>query len=133
MPKKKSSSNRLPRFPLPCEGLQVNFCKQPACENFGVLPIIPDSDKSTTHNIDLYSKVSISKNEPSIKCKVCNFVPGLKSNIGIISEYKRISNYLEPAEEPSCTNQDCNNKNFGITSFKNNYYTKGLTGLPRVY
>jgi transposase-like protein len=127
MPKKKSSSNRLPRFPLPCEGLQVNFCKQPACQNFGVLPIIPDSKVSAARNIDLYRKVSVAKNEPSIQCKVCNFVPGLKSNVGIISEYKRVSNYLQPPKEPSCTNQECDNKNIGVTSFKKYYYTKGVT------
>lgn len=60
-------------------------------------------------------------------CILCGFAPGLKSNYGIISEYNRISSYLNPPPETSCANTDCDNHLKGITSNPTSYFKKGST------
>lgn len=103
-----------PRIPLDYDGLQVNFCKNPRCENFGVPPSVERqprgpgaSSKPGRDNYSLDSK----NGRPVIICLLCNQTWVLKSNLGVAEEVKRMQDAL--AAKPTlrcCPNPGCKNK-----------------------
>lgn len=96
--------------------LQVNFCKNPNCPNYGV-PV-------TGHKRVRYATVPGATGPgynlmsggsgPGLKCKGCGEFPPLKSNQGIVEELARISKRFEPAEAASCPNKDCKNSHLPL-------------------
>lgn len=117
------------RIPLEVEGIQVNFCKNPNCANYGI-PASAESQRgkeAKARGRDKYrvESGSYSHNRPGtpvITCLLCGERPPIKSNQGIYEEKKRISQYLA-VREPSCPNRDC--KNFGITDKKKRFHRHG--------
>lgn len=118
-----------PRIPLEYKGIQVNCCKSPSCENFGLTPekasrteiylkTNKDTDERQVREKDPFYTISGAPSGIStIKCKACErdkrdgdearqvyYI--LKSNKAVHEELTRISSYLEsPAEQ--CPNTDC--------------------------
>ena len=93
--------------------LQINFCKNPNCVNYGV-PVtgnkwerMPPSNDSKTGGYQLSGVLA----EAAFKCKACNEYPPLKSNSGVVEELARITKYCLPKEVVSCTNEACPNHN----------------------
>ena len=79
------------RIPKAYKGIQYNFCKNHTCDNYGLEP---------NHN-DKLGKAGIysshgQRNYPLLKCNLCGEMPPLKSNLGIIEEIERLSEYLTP-------------------------------------
>ena len=118
-PRKKKT----PRVPVSHEhGININFCKNPNCPNFGVPVEKAAQEGSGTAN--RYVMVGNGKGSPYARCTRCGESFPLKSNNGVFEEAWRISG--ETFFEPSCPNQACPNHRLGVST-KAAYYSLGLT------
>lgn len=112
--------------------IQVNFCKNPACKNFGV----PASLRKYAHRKIAptllpgteYTLASYSKDTPVLVCRLCRETPPLKSNLGISEELARLSSFLKPPEGPSCPNEACASHGVPVNGSKALYHSIGKTG-----
>jgi len=123
------------RVPRAADGLQVNFCKNPVCKNYGVPAKQgtrtgkgPSKDRDPNYAIS-----GLGRNEPGFKCKGCGEIFPPKSNVAIQAEYQRLGSYLLPYNEPSCKNPACKNHERGVFSYPDEYASFGKTssGNPR--
>ena len=128
-----------PRIPLPVGGIQVNFCKNPGCPNFGVPASAkkqPRGPGASQRGRDTYrvSGRGYDKREgtPAITCLLCNEAPPIKSNQGVHEEEVRMAAYLA-SPDPSCPNEGCPNHGIGLSQRKGHYQGFGTTagGSPR--
>ncbi len=127
------SKKSFSRIPEGFDGIQVNFCKNPVCKNFGV----PASAKRQPRgrgvkSKDAYTLNGGSKDAPAIHCHACNEFPPLKSNQGIADEIQRISAYLV-RQDVCCPNSLCPNHAVSIDVGRTAYQSFGKTksGSPR--
>jgi hypothetical protein len=109
----KIFSDKNSRIPQPSDNIQINFCKNPICPNFG----IPASNKSQPrgrnakpHKQDGYIRKQ-HHGVANLRCKYCGETFPLKSNQGIAEEAIRITPQATQRPEPSCKNEKC--ENFG--------------------
>jgi len=123
---KKSSSGSRPRIPLASGGIQVNFCKNPGCPNFGV-PAAPTTSKGAGGGKDGYAVRAAGKGLPVLHCHACGEYPPVKSNVAIREELERLAGYLEPRMAPSCPNLACKNHGAGIATDSDAYQAFGRT------
>lgn len=125
----QSSEFSFPRIPEPADGIQVNFCKNPDCKNFGVAPSTEAQSRGRFASADRDTYImGVNKGIPIIKCKLCAESATQKSNQGIAEEIKRISAYLNiKGEDPTCPNKDCENHKIGINEGKRKYRAYGVT------
>jgi transposase-like protein len=136
------STNRStkPRVPLEFGGVQVNFCKNPGCVNYGVPASTQEQPKgpgASARGRDRYKKGSghydrNRKGAPRLECLDCGEKPPIKSNQGVVEEKQRVSAYLQ-TYVPSCPNVECGNHGVAVSAEKGRYYGKGVTsaGSPR--
>ena len=123
---KISSEEQTPRIPPEVGGIQVNFCKNPTCPNFGV-PAAPRSQRGRSSGRDVYTKVASGRDIPVLHCHACGEYPPLKSNLGIHAEKTRLAVYLEPSAEPSCSHEACTNHRVPLSAGKSHYQSFGKT------
>ena len=123
------------RVPPAVDGIQVNFCKNPVCGNYGVSPK-PSSTRGGSRKLPApppepgdYTVVAYGKGLPALQCKLCGEFPPIKSNLGVAEEVARMSSYLYPRDEPSCRNPACLNHGVGVSAGKPYYYAFGLTDI----
>jgi hypothetical protein len=83
-------------------GVQVNHCKNPVCQNYGI-PV----EEASQHGKNLYTIVATGSKLPAAKCGSCGEIFGLKSNQGIFEEAYRILAPLYGAA--SCPAPGCGN------------------------
>lgn len=120
-----------PRIPVEVDGIQVNFCKNPLCANYGVpastqkQPRGPSASSRTRDNYRL-SRGS-KKPVTQLVCLCCDEVFPVKSNLGISEEVRRIGQYLDPSAEAACPNEPCANHAVGISAGKTAYQSFGKT------
>lgn len=118
-----------PRIPEQYKGIQVNCCKSPSCENFGLTPEkaakTDDYLKANENNSErlvrekdpFYTLSGAPSGISTIKCKACEIAKNngdnsrqvyyiLKSNKAVHEEFIRISSYLESPSQ-FCPNADC--------------------------
>ena len=116
------------RIPLPAGDIQVNFCKNPACANFGVPASTTSQPRRAFGNAERDSyTITSGNNYPILKCNLCGELPPLKSNAGILEELNRLESYLDLAHRiTSCPNEQCENHRADITQ-KLHYYPHGKT------
>lgn len=125
------------RIPSEVLGIQVNFCKNPECGNYGV-PASPEPQqgKSAKGTRDAYrstgstkkrSDESTIRNVPCLLCLLCSEVLPIKNNLGIAEEIARMMRHLRPTKEPSCPNPECSNHKVGISEPGASYRLYGLT------
>lgn len=132
-----AAGSGVPRIPPAIEGIQVNFCKDPTCLNFGVPPnpVSKRGRGSASHDTYTLSGAISNRGVPrtSVKCKLCNDTPPLKSNLAIAQELQRLMAYLDVEREPGCPNKDCAQQDSGIYSRPKQYQKHGHTahGSPR--
>lgn len=98
------SKKDLPRLPPEVAGIQYNTCKNPNCQNFGVVAV----DGALPGEVGNYKRVSAAKNYYLLQCGICGEMPPLKSNQGIHEEMQRIGRYLQE-KEYFCPNEACEN------------------------
>jgi len=99
------------RFPPTAAGIQVNHCRNPKCANFGVPPHNEakrgrPTDKSVGPKPGDYTVQADGKGLPSLICRLCREGFPMQSNLAIVEELLRISDYLEPLV-PTCPNKGC--------------------------
>jgi transposase-like protein len=96
--------------PAEADGIQVNFCKNPACDNYGVLPKVSVLRGRQGSPQDTYIvRSSGDNNVPSLLCRVCGERPRIKSNAAIAEERARFLKKLAITPDPSCPDQSCAN------------------------
>ena len=133
------SENR--RVPAACNGIQVNYCKNPLCPNFGV-PVSNEAQSRGRYANQLKQDGYIAGKRhikdkahaiPLIRytCKYCKAEFPAKSNLGIFEETNRYSSYLERVLEPACSNESCPNHGKSIFEHKNLYRNKGFATKSR--
>lgn len=123
------TTNKPPRIPLAVNGIQVNFCKNPLCPNFGrpaSLTPQPRGRGASERGRDTYTITGASGGRAALICNLCGEYPPLKSNEAINEETIRLTKYLTPQQEPSCPEADCLNHINGI-SVAGAYYSFGKT------
>lgn len=124
-PPKNSPAVATPRVPPEAGGIQVNFCKNPKCSNFGV-PARSHTTRGRNANGDSYLRVSAGQpGTPLMRCKLCSEIFPLKSNIGIAEEVVRLSSYLA-TKTHCCPQETCSNHNVPIGTPKQ-YQSFGTT------
>lgn len=123
-----STTPNRPRVPFPSGGIQVNFCKNPLCANFGVPAI--DRPKFS-RSIDGQPRYRLlgggGKLHPSLGCELCKEAPPVKSNKAVREEYDRMMRQLVLPKEPYCPNTACCNHTLGVLSHASCYCAYGST------
>jgi len=110
------------------DSIQVNFCKNPTCRNFGV-PAAPVTLRGRLPKggiSDRYKVIGLDKGVPTLHCKACKEQPPIKSNLGLREERQRLSAYLMPASSPSCPDRGCKNHHLPVGT-KRAYRRYGTT------
>jgi hypothetical protein len=108
-----------PRIPVAVNGLQVNFCKNPTCLNFGVPASTekqPRGLSSQNARRDYYIVSNHTPTRIKLVCQICGESLPLKSNQGIHEELYRLSNYLDGPPEPTCPDNACPNHSIGVSA-----------------
>ena len=104
---KTSSVAEKERIPAEASRIQVNFCKNPACGNYGVLP----RDVVTRGRGPLQDTYIMATGHaqrvPVLHCRLCNEFPPLKSNLAIAEERDRMLADLRQTPEPTCPDDSC--------------------------
>jgi hypothetical protein len=113
----------------PAQRLQVNFCKNPQCENFGIPareePVKPgpSADRDTHYRVTNTSEGRI----PAILCKSCHEKIPIKSNTGISAEFERITQTsLTATEKLACKTEGCSNFGFSVGEHPELYSKAGF-------
>ncbi len=127
----RSAKNRIPPE---ADGIQINFCKNPNCSNFGV----PASQTSTRGSAarkqpNAYAVVAAGAGVPMLRCNSCGEHMPMKSNQGIAEELARMRQAQPSAEEPACPDAACANHSVPVSEGKAFYSSFGQTaiGSPR--
>jgi hypothetical protein len=130
------------RIPVEVGAIQVNFCKNPQCQNFGVPAStkrqprggVPASTKrqprgrgAAERGRDTYSVVGSGRGTPMLRCSFCGQYPTIKSNKAIHEELSRFCKPFDTIAIPSCPNQDCPNHHIDIEKGKTHYHLFGRT------
>lgn len=113
-----------------CRSIQVNFCKNPRCPNFGVpAGLAKYARRSKAAHVPGadYKLVAAGAGQPLLHCLLCGEHLPLKSNQGISEEVERLSLFLWTKPERSCPNAECANQRVGVSAGKSHYYSKGKT------
>ena len=118
------------RVPMEVGTIQVNFCKNPQCQNFG----IPASTKrqprgrgAAERGRDTYSVVGSGRGTPMLRCSFCGQYPTIKSNKAIHEELSRFWKPFDTIAIPTCPNQDCPNHPIDREKGKTHYHSFGRT------
>jgi len=105
-------------------GIQVNFCKNPECANYGIAAAQCTRGGAPR---DRYAVVSAGRQYPVLECRACGEYPPLKSNQGIAEEHERLSAYLSVPPEASCPDAHCANHGVGVSAGSPHYRSYGTT------
>ena len=118
-----------PRIPDTAEGIQINFCKNPLCLNYGrqasQVPQ-PRGLGAATRERDTYTVVGASGGRCNLYCELCDETLPMKSNLAVYEELDRMAEYLNPVPEASCPTVTCDNHRVGVSDRKA-YYSFGKT------
>ena len=96
------------RIPPEFNGVQVNFCKNPECKNFGI-PAIPFGRYKRGLN-DGYKVAGSAINSPVLHCLTCDEYIPVKSNQGVSEEIERIV-VVNTSIVECCPDSNCSNHN----------------------
>jgi hypothetical protein len=120
------------RIPDEADGIQVNFCKNVKCPNFGVPASTeqqPRGSKVYEGGRDTYTVSGAGGHggyTATIRCNLCRETPPLKSNAAIVEEVSGLSFYLTEAPI-TCPNEDCDNHSVDLRANKSAYRPYGKT------
>jgi len=127
-----SKKANLPRIPLEVGGIQVNFCKNPLCGNFGV-PASQDRQprgpgaKSSPYR-DTYTVGTQKTGVPGLRCNKCGEKLPMKSNLAIHEETVRLLKYLSPKKpQTTCPVSSCKNHSVELAENPSSYHRYGKT------
>ena len=131
---------RPPRVPYPAviklpgaeRTIQVNHCRSPHCENYGIPARSEHAKPGPSEGRDPgYTVGSVGRGAArSIRCKACLDNPPMKSNAGIASELRRMvegCGLLTAEESLGCRNESCEAYGHPIAFRPIAYRKKGKT------
>ena len=111
--------------------VQVNFCKNPKCPNFGIPPSLPKGAHRSkaapgTPGVE-YTLSSPSRRGAraalQLRCDLCRETPPIKNNEGLAQVLNSMSAHTEPPPPVSCPKEDC--PNHGVPFSKALYISYG--------
>ncbi len=111
------SSDKLPKE---VDGLQLNFCKTLACDNFGL----------SADNRYVFQHVNPKR--PAMVCRECGAFPPLLNNREVLNEFKRLRT-LHNDGLPACKNIACQNFSQTVLNYKHLYHAFGYSGDRQRY
>ncbi|MFM7293471.1 MAG: hypothetical protein ACKO1K_01445 [Burkholderiales bacterium] len=130
--KKKSEASRIPSA---VDGIQVNVCRDPSFQNFGVEPELKIGTGYRSRVGDRYRRVRADTNAAhlSLSCMVCGGVFGIKSNLAVVEEFQRLLKLNSAPTGGTCRTSGCPNAGLSPFDHPNAYVRFGLTsaGSPR--
>lgn len=120
------------RIPVTHEGIQVNFCRNLQCRNFGILPLSRvDKGRNPSVSDDYQVNGAKGKNKRgtsiSIFCKKCGQAFSLKSNLAVSEEFRRQQTPFFSLELDGCTHQGCCNFGKPVSEYASLYQSFGTT------
>lgn len=130
-----SSSGALPALPADSFGINVNFCKNPHCANFGVpADVVKHRHKKgvlATSPGTAYGLVTAHR-RLALKCLLCQEIFAVKSNLAVAEELARFTAYLSPVPVICCANLDCANKTVSVeVAGAYQHFGQTAAGTPR--
>lgn len=116
-------------MPAEANGIQVNFCKNPACSNYGVAPKATVVRGSAAHGLpqDTYVVQTGGVGLLVLNCRACGEFPPIKSNVAIHEERSRFLADLIGRPEPCCPDATCSNHSAPVSRGHDAYQSFGLT------
>jgi len=123
-PKRRTLGEVLP--PL-VDGLQVNFCRNPECANFGVPPSAMAAQYRRHTQPGDYILDPGGREGVKIRCLLCNRVSTLVSNAGLALEIERLRTANGLLRPDSCPEGSCENRRFPVAQHPERYYRHGRT------
>lgn len=108
------------QLPLAAEGLQLNFCKTLACNNFGL--------SDAKH----YVLQHANPKRPTMVCRECGAFPPLLNNNDVLNELRRLRQ-LHSDGLPACRNTDCTHFGLSVHTHKQLYHAFGYSGDRQRY
>ncbi len=132
----KGSNQSDTRIPEEVDSIQVNFCRNPGCANFGVPASLTRQDRGRNpQDRDQYKVIGTGDAVPGLACRICGEHPTIKSNRAIAEEFHRFWKAIDPKtdREVSCPKPDCQNHGIDVIRHKDLYHSFGKTaaGSPR--
>jgi len=125
---KISSAGKAPRVPPPVDGIQVNFCKNPRCPNYGV-PALDRVSRTRITAASVHDRYELDRGThpsvPLLHCQLCKEEPPIKSNQAIAEERARLLTSLQLRPDPTCPNPVCANRSIPITRGTGYYQSFG--------
>jgi transposase-like protein len=124
----KCSAGMANRIPPEADGIQVNFCKNPGCANYGVAARSTIRRGGAGGKVqDGYELNSASAITPLLSCHGCGEQPPIKSNAAILEERTRFLAALTPCKAPSCRDETCAHHGVPVSAGTAFYQSFGLT------
>ena len=108
------------KLPTDAQGLQLNFCKTLACDNFGL---------SDAHR---YVVQNVNPKRPAMVCRECGAFPPLLNNHDVVLELTRLRQ-LHSDGLPACRNSQCQNLGLSVHTHKHLYHAFGYSGDRQRY
>lgn len=135
MPEISSGAAKRLRLPPPFEGVNINFCKNPLCQNFGIPAELGDGRGGSRRGSNQRSSyiVTGSHNGSSIRCSACNTYTVVKSNKAVWEEFDRHLKALSRPRGHHCPDDTCENHTKLVDSHPKSYFRHGTgrSGAPR--
>ncbi|MBO9193368.1 IS1 family transposase [Rhizobium sp. 16-449-1b] len=113
------------RLPLPYQGVNVNFCKNPHCPNFGIEAELEDQRGRSSSNSRSAYRVTGKKSESDLLCMTCGGYSVVKSNKAVWEEFERHLQALALPHGHRCTKVTCSNHTKPLDSHPGEYYRHG--------
>jgi len=126
----KGPSQLNERIPIEVGTIQVNFCKNPQCQNFGIPASThrqPRGRGAAKRGRDTYSVVGSGRGTPMLRCSFCGQYPTIKSNKAIYEELSRFWKPFEASVVPTCPNPTCPNHQIAREQGDTRYHLFGRT------
>ncbi|MCK6264300.1 lactate dehydrogenase [Vibrio sp. ZSDE26] len=108
------------KLPKEAAGLQLNFCKTLACDNFGL------------SNAERYVLQHTNPKRPAMVCRECGAFPPLLNNQEVLNELQRLQ-HLHSEGLPACRNDECENFDLSVHTHKHLYHAFGYSGDRQRY
>ena len=108
------------KLPKETAGLQLNFCKTLACDNFGL------------SNAERYVLQHTNPKRPAMVCRECGAFPPLLNNQEVLNELQRLQ-HLHNEGLPACRNDQCQNFDLSVHTHKHLYHAFGYSGDRQRY
>lgn len=124
------------RLPAPVAGVDLNFCRNPACAHYGVLPDPfkrPQGSPPAPAGVPR-GAVPGGKHKEFYKCSACGTTSRVKNNRAVVEEHERVRRLrdIDPCA-PACRTAGCANQDLPVSEHPGLYQSFGKTegGDPR--